>query len=52
MQQASVGRLQVIYADEAAMMRYCFGADWPRELTHIHEIAEQLYMEWTSEGAR
>lgn len=33
----------MIYADEVSMMRYSFGDDWPRELTHIHEIAEQVY---------
>lgn len=37
----------MIYSDEAAMMEYAFGKDWPRELNHTHEIAEQLYAEWT-----
>lgn len=37
----------MIYADEAAMMKACFGDRWPSELNNVHEISEQIYAEWT-----
>jgi hypothetical protein len=37
----------MIYADEAEMMRYCFGEEWPRYLDCLHEICEQIYAQRT-----